>query len=213
MSRLYANVKSVGEVAAHFGVGEPGPLVYPQTTVEGEPGVVIFEREGERRARVMTWGFPRLARSGPDRIGLVADLTNPMWDSVVADPRYRCLIPITHFANPAGDEGAKTRTWFSVTEEPLFAWGGFCRNTPELGPVFAGMTMNANELVEPYNDRMPVLVRREEWRHWLSGPIKDIIYFQIREPLPAGLMTMEHTDDRWRSGKAPPMPAPQLSLI
>lgn len=213
MSRLYANMKSADEIAAHFGVEEPGPLAYPETTVESDPGVVIFEKDGVRRARVMNWGFPRLARSGPDRIGLVADLTNPMWDNLVADPRYRCLIPFTHFANPAGDEGVKTRTWFSVIGEPLFAWGGFCRNTPEQGPVFAGMTMRANALVEPYNDRMPVLVRREEWGHWLRGPIKNIIYFQIREPFPADLMTIEHTGDRWRSGKAPPMPAPQLSLI
>lgn len=213
MSRLYANMKSPDEVAAHFGVAEVGDVAYPQTTVEGDPGAVIFEKDGARRMRVMSWGFPRLARSGPDRIGLVADLTNPMWDTMVADPRYRCLIPITHFANPDGNPGEKTRTWFSVTGEPLFAWGGFCRNTPELGPVFAGMTMKANDLVEPYNDRMPVLVARDEWDHWLRGPIRNIIYFQVRDPFPAERMTIEHTEDCWRSGKAPPMPAPQLSLI
>ncbi len=213
MSRLYANTRSPQELVAYFGVEEPGALDYPATTVEGDRGVVVYERDGIHRARVMTWGFPRLARSGPDRIGLVADLTNPMWDKVVADPRYRCLIPISHFANPAGDEGAKTRSWFSVTGEPLFAWGGFCRNTPELGPVFAGMTMKANALVEPYNDRMPVLVPREEWGHWLRGPVKNIIFFQIRQPFPAERMTLEHSDDRWRSGKPPPTPAPQLSMI
>lgn len=213
MSRLYANLKSPLEVAEHFGVVRPVLDPYPKTTVEGDPGVVIFEKDGERRMRVMTWGFPRKARSGPDKIGLVADLTNPMWDTTAADPRYRCLIPITHFANPAGDLGSKTRTWFSVTGEPLFAWGGFCRNTPELGPVFAGMTMRANELIMPYNDRMPVLVAREEWGHWLHGPIQNIIYFQIRDPFAAERMTMEHTEDLWRSGKAPPAPQPQLALI
>lgn len=213
MSRLYANMKFPEEVAAHFGVESAGDVAYSQTSVEGDPGAVIFERDGERRMRAMNWGFPRIARDGPDRIGLVADLTNPMWDSMVADTRYRCLIPITHFANPSGDPGAKTRTWFSVTGEPLYAWGGFCRNTPELGPVFAGMTMKANALVEPYNDRMPVLVAREEWDYWLRGPIKNIIFFQIREPFPAEKMTIEHTDDRWRSGKAPPMPEPQMSLL
>lgn len=206
-------MKSAAEVGAHFGVADSADMTYPHTAVEGEPGVVIYEKDGERRMRVMNWGFPRPARSGPDRIGLVADLTNPMWDTMAADPRYRCLIPLTHFANPAGDEGAKTRTWFSVTGEPLFAWGGFCRNTPELGPVFAGMTMKANGLVEPYNDRMPVLVAREEWHHWLRGPIKNIIYFQIRDPFPADRMTLEHTEDRWRSGKAPPTAKPQPALL
>src|ERR1700744_188966 len=131
MSRLYANLKSPLDVAEHFGVRGPCIDPYPKTTVEGDPGVVVFEKAGERRMRVMNWGFPRKAREGPDRIGLVADLTNPMWDNMAADVRHRCLIPITHFANPAGDPGAKTRAWFSLTDEPLFAWGGFCRNTPE----------------------------------------------------------------------------------
>jgi hypothetical protein len=33
-------------------------------------------------------------------VNLVADLTNPMWDRIVPDPRYRCLIPLTAFAQP-----------------------------------------------------------------------------------------------------------------
>ena len=43
----------------------------------------------------------------------------------MVDPRYRCLIPLTHFANPDGDKGAKTRSWFSLTDAPLTAWAGF----------------------------------------------------------------------------------------
>jgi len=45
-------------------------------------------------------------------------------------------------------------------DEPLVAWAGFCRNLPDVGPVFAGMTMAANDAVMPYNDRMPVLLAR-----------------------------------------------------
>ncbi len=39
----------------------------------------------------------------------VADLTNPMWDKMVPDPRYRCLIPVTAFAQPEGPSGRMTR--------------------------------------------------------------------------------------------------------
>ncbi len=38
----------------------------------------------------------------------VADLTNPMWKKVVVEPRYRCLIPITHFANPDGTRARRS---------------------------------------------------------------------------------------------------------
>lgn len=81
-----------------------------------------------------------------------------MWDQLVVDPRYRCLIALTHFGNPDGVPGAKTRTWFSVEGQPILAWAGFCRNTPEHGPVYAGMTMEANAAIPPTNDRMSVLI-------------------------------------------------------
>ncbi|WP_246642862.1 hypothetical protein [Rhizobium laguerreae] len=61
-----------------------------------------------RLLKSIPWGFPRqtrdMRREGepPGRIGLVADLTNPLWDRIVVDPRYRCLIPLTHFANIRG---------------------------------------------------------------------------------------------------------------
>src|SRR3546814_9174908 len=87
----------------------------------------------------MLWGFPRLTREmrlrgdPPGRIGLVADLTNPMWETLVVESRYRCLIPLTHFANPNGTPGEKTRSWFSLEGQPIVAWAGFCKNTAEFG--------------------------------------------------------------------------------
>src|SRR3546814_9575233 len=80
---------------------------------EGLTGLVIFEKGGRRLLRPVTWGFPRLTREmrergePPGRIGLVADLTNPMWEEMVVEPRYRCLIALTHFGNPDGTPGAK----------------------------------------------------------------------------------------------------------
>jgi putative SOS response-associated peptidase YedK len=55
-----------------------------------------------------------------------------MWDKMVPDPRYRCLIPVSAFAQPDGPRGRMTRTWFSVRDWPIFAWAGFCRRTDRL---------------------------------------------------------------------------------
>ncbi len=144
---------------------------------------------------------------------MVADLTNPMWEHTVVQPHYRCLIALTHFANPSGDPGAKTRSWFSRKDAPLMAWAGFCRSTPEFGPVFAGMTMTANEAVMPYNDRMPVLLASDEFDRWLRGSIRDVIDFQFREPVAADRMNVVHTQDRWKSGKLPPSMQPQMAFL
>lgn len=206
MSRLHCFIAPAKEIAARFSASYPQDLVGPQQTVEGLMGLVVFDTERGRTLRAMRWGFPRRVRGegdGPDRIGLVADLTNPMWEQMVVEPRYRCIIPITHFANPDGPDGAKTRTWFSVKGQPVLAWAGFCRNMPDVGPVYAGMTMDANEAVMPTNDRMPALLEPHEWERWLKGSIEDVIEFQFRAPFAANRMIVEQTNDRWRSEGLP----------
>jgi putative SOS response-associated peptidase YedK len=208
---------SLEEVAEHFGAELPAGIEVTSETIEGQPGLIVIEKDGRRLIKSPTWGFPRLTQEmrergdGPERIGLVADLTNPMWDKLAMDPRYRCLIVLTHFANPDGEAGKRTRTWFSVKGQPIIAWAGFCRNTPEFGPVYAGMTMDANEAIPPTNDRMPVLLDPHEYDRWLHGPIQDVIGFQFRQPFAADRMEVTRTDDRWRSGKLPK--PPQLSLL
>ena len=219
MSRLFTVVSSIPEIASHFGAEARADLTLPTETVEGMPATVVFEKNGRRLLRQMDWGFPRLTREMrergelPGRIGLVADLTNPLWEHLVVQPQYRCLIPLTHFANPNGDAGSKTRSWFSVSDRALLAWAGFCRNVPDYGPLFAGMTMTANAAVEPYNDRMPALVEPDDYARWLGGSIKDVIGFQFRAPIAASRMAVLHSDDLWRSGDLPAGLRPQMSLL
>jgi putative SOS response-associated peptidase YedK len=219
MSRLHTVRATVTEVAAHFGAEASGGLPVPPETIEGSPGLVVFERDGRRQLRSLTWGFPRNTREGrlrgerPGRLGLVADLTNPMWEQLVVDPRYRCLIVLTHFANPDGAAGRKTRTWFSVEDQPIVAWAGFCQNTPEFGPVYAGMTMEANAAIPPTNDRMPVLLDLRDYDRWLRGSIQDVIAFQYGQPFAPERMIVERTDDLWRSHGLPASPDKQFALL
>jgi len=219
MSRLYTAAAGAAEIARHFDADGAAAIMVPTEVIEGNPGLIVLELNGRRVLKNLGWGFPRHTREmklqgdPPSRIGLVADLTNPMWEHIVVDPRYRCLIPITHFANPNGEPGEKTRSWFSLKDRPIAAWAGFCRNTQEFGPVFAGMTMTANAAVEPYNDRMPVLLAPDEYDAWLHGDIRQVIGFQFRAPPPAEQMVVEHTLDRWKSGKLPASMTAQHALI
>lgn len=118
MSRLHIFATSLADIAAQFGVDPVPQFDVGRETSEGARGMAVLEHGGKRLLKSMDWGFPRLTREmktngdEPGRIGLVANLTNPLWEHLVVDPRYRCLIPITHFANPDGVPGGKTRTWF-----------------------------------------------------------------------------------------------------
>lgn len=198
MSNLYRLNASTAELACQFGI-EPAPEVrVPSPVRPGERGLIVRGVSGERSMHVVTWGFPRPGRNvEPATVNLVADLTNFMWEGMVPDPRYRCLVPVSALGQPDGPKGFKTRTWFTIPEWPVFALAGFCRTTPEWGPVYAAMTGDSNELVLPLNDRSPIILAPDEYDHWLTASIEDVIDFQFRKPFPAARMAFEPTDELW----------------
>jgi putative SOS response-associated peptidase YedK len=93
-------------------------------------------------------------------------------------------------------KGGKTRTWFSVKDQPLFGWAGLWRESAEWGPVYSGVMTDCNEAIRPVHDRMPVLLQPEEYEQWLHGSIDDIVAFQAR-CYPDELIEMKRTSEPW----------------
>lgn len=202
MCNLYAVRHSAAEIAAHFGVAVPNIDVAAETRPR-EPGLIVRGSGDRAILQSLSWGFPlpqfhKVTKQpiNPKPVNLVAALTSPMWERIVTEPRYRCLIPLSEFAEPDGRPGAMTRTWFSVKGAPIVAWAGFCRNTEGWGPVFAGMTTDSNAAVAPLNPRMPVLLDPADYERWLHGSVQDVIAFQFR-PFPAERLTRRATEDLW----------------
>lgn len=201
MCNLYAMRKSAAEVAAHFGVEVPalsnaGEEVYP-----GAPGVVVREEDGVRVMGSLVWGFPLRLKgmsptAKPKPVNNIADLNKAMWKGLAAKPRWRCLIPLTGFAETEGAKGSKTRTWFNVKGEPIFAWAGLWRISDEWGPVYSGVMTDCNETIRPVHDRMPVLLHRDEYDARLNGSFEDAVAFQNR-CFPDDLIEMTRTDELW----------------
>ncbi|WP_105416402.1 SOS response-associated peptidase family protein [Neorhizobium sp. T25_27] len=201
MCNLYTVRKSAAEVAAHFRVANPMASNAPEEVYPGTPGMVVTENEGVRELRSMTWGFPmRFATMKPDAkpkpVNNIADLTKGTWVGLARKPQWRCLIPLTHFAEPEGQKGAMTRTWFSLPDEPVFAWAGLWRVSDEWGPVYSGAMTDANAFVAPVHNRMPVILHRDDYDRWLHGSFEDVLAFQ-RRSFPPELMSMERTSELW----------------
>ena len=217
MCNLYTVRRSAEEIAAYFGGEIPKPFELNTDIAKGGRGLVVRSHIGRRLIQEAGWGFPRMTaevRAGkrqPEPVNLVADLTNPMWDEMVRDRRYRCLIPVTLFAEPDGVPGRKTRTWFDVRGEPLFAWAGFCRNTELWGPCYAGMTAESNDAVRLYNPRMPELLHADEWERWFTCGMTDVIAIQQRT-YPAERLGITRTDEPWVPRRAA-LQRPQPSLL
>lgn len=214
MCNLATVRKSAAEVAAHFGVANPIQTNATGEVYPGTPGLVVREEDGVRVMQSMTWGFPlRLKGSKPESkpkpVNNIADLSKSMWIGFARKPQWRCLIPITHFAEAEGPDGAKTRTWFSVKDEPIFAWAGLWRVSDEWGPVYSGAMTDANDAVRPVHGRMPVLLHRDEYEQWLHGSFEDLIAFQKRV-FPADLMEIDRTNELWVKKKTAEPVAPTL---
>ncbi|MGN8001547.1 SOS response-associated peptidase [Sphingomonas sp. 22176] len=201
MCNLYQLRKSAAEVAAHFGVDTPvqsnaGEEVYP-----GYPGMVVREEAGARVLQSMVWGFPLRLKgmsptAKPKPVNNIADLTKPMWVGLARKPEWRCLIPLTGFAEAEGAKGSKMRTWFRVKDAPIFAWAGLWRDSAEWGPVYSGVMTDCNEAIRPVHDRMPVLLHRDDHDRWLHGSFDDILAFQAR-CFPDDLIVMKRTGEPW----------------
>lgn len=214
MCNLYTVRKTAAEVAAYFGVDNPVQSNAPEEVYPGTPGMVIVETDGGREMRSMTWGVPlRLKGMKPDAkpkpVNNIAELTKPMWVGLARKPLWRCLIPVTHFAEAEGEKGKKTRTWFSLKDEPIFAWGGLWRVSDEWGPVYSGAMTDANEAVAPVHDRMPVLLHPDEHERWLRGSFDDILALQHRK-YPSDGIEIERTSELWVRKKASADKAPSL---
>ncbi|MCQ1855366.1 SOS response-associated peptidase [Neorhizobium galegae] len=201
MCNLYTVRKSADEVARHFGVANPLQTNAPEEIYPGTPGMAVIESDGARELRSMVWGFPLRLRgmkpeAKPKPVNNVAELKKGMWVGLARKPQWRCLIPVTAFAEAEGEKGKMTRTWFSLPDEPIFAWGGLWRVSDEWGPVYSGVMTAANEAVAPVHTRMPVLLHRDEYDRWLNGAFEDLLALQERV-FPSDLIGINRTKDLW----------------
>lgn len=201
MCNLYTLRTSAAEVAAYFDISNAAASNAGEEVYPGAPGLVVREDAGQRVMQSMTWGFPLCLKTmaptaKPKPVNNIADLAKPMWKGLAAQPQWRCLIPLTAFAEAEGPKGAKTRTWFSVVDQPLFAWAGLWRDSAEWGAVYSGVMTDCNEAIRPVHDRMPVLLHADEWEQWLRGSFDDALTFQAR-CFPDRLISMERTRELW----------------
>lgn len=196
MCNLYKMTKTVDEVARLFkGIADPpgnaGETVYP-----GYPGYVV----ADGIVRQMTWGFPfaAIGKSGkklkpkPVNNARSDKLQTGFWRS--SFEARRCIIPVTGFCEAEGVKGAKTRTWFSLPDQELFAVAGIWRDTAEWGLAYSMVMTEACDRVGGIHDRMPVILSPNDWEEWLNANSDDAL--NLCRPYQSP-MIVDRTLERW----------------
>ncbi|WP_271077209.1 SOS response-associated peptidase [Aurantiacibacter sp. MUD61] len=201
MCNLYKMSKSQDEVARFFDAIAQDMSVAPggnapEEIYPGYPGMVLAEGSLQQ----MVWGFP-LQRKGakgqplkpkPVNNARKDKLKSPFWRSSFEN--RRCLIPVSAFAEAEGAKGAKTRTWFSPKDAPLFAIAGFWRDTSEWDRAYTMVMTDANDTVRSVHDRMPVIIAESDWQTWLTAEPSDA--WDLCQPF-AGQMLVDRSDTPW----------------
>ncbi len=200
MCNLYANMTSqqamrqLFQVRPEFdGLGNAAPQL--QIKPDNQVPIVRVDREGNRAIAHARWGYRKVKFKGQNFESWLTntrDLTAPVWKRVLQEPRQRCLVPASSFAeyHPTekfmGKAGKpnKCATWFRLIgdeDRPPFAFAGFVRRwnwekdglrrkadadlAAENAQVIAMtfLTTEANSIVAPIHPKaMPVILRTEE---------------------------------------------------
>jgi putative SOS response-associated peptidase YedK len=128
----------------------------------------------------MTWGFPLVLKSKKTGAPLKPKPVNntredklgtPFWRDSFA--KRRCLIPLTAWAEAEGEKGRMTRTWYSLHGADLFAVAGVWRPTAEWGEAYSMVMVDGCEQMSDVHDRMPTVLRQEDWAQWTDGTAED----------------------------------------
>jgi putative SOS response-associated peptidase YedK len=145
---------------------------------------------GERIATTMRWGLlPHWAKDEK----LAAKLNNARLEGIADKPsfrqairRRRCLLPASGFyewqATPSGKQPWYISPSNRDGSEPLFAFAGLFEawRAPLAGAdgewllSCCVITTEANALMAPIHDRMPLILPRLHWDAWLSREQQDV---------------------------------------
>jgi len=126
----------------------------------------------------------------------------PMFCSLLKNKR--CLVPASGFYEWKKEGKRKIPYYIHLKDSQLFAiaglydvWYDACN---EAHPTYTIVTTDANELVAPLHDRMPVILRRDDEIRWLSGdtPSSDEMK-KIFRPYPPGEMDVYPVSSRVNS--------------
>ena len=166
-------------VAEYFALAEPPSLAPHYNITPGQDiAAVRVDRDGVLRLHALRWGLvPFWAKDAT----LGRRLINARLDSLAGKPafreaftRRRCLIPASGFYEWGVDAAGKKQPFFIRPRgEPLLAIAGLWERwrAPSGEPLETCVivTTEANALLAPIHDRMPVLLARAAQDVWLDA--------------------------------------------
>lgn len=119
-------------------------------------------------------------------------LSSSQWRTIM-EKNKRCLVLADGFYEWEKKGGEKLPWRFTIKDRDIFAFAGLYSTwvspAKEFYHSFTIITTEPNATLEPFHDRMPVILTKEEEKVWLSKdvPLKDVVEI-CNHPYPADEM-------------------------
>jgi putative SOS response-associated peptidase YedK len=197
MCGRFALRTSPRKLAREFNV-EDAPQTEARYNIAPTQTVLAVRREPDGRAiGLLKWGLvPSWAKD--ESIG--AKLINARSETVLEKPsfreafkRRRCIIPADGFYEWQRAGKSKQPYYFRLNEERPFGFAGLWEKwktaSGALLETCAILTTEANELLRPVHERMPVILHREDYDLWLEDDPRKLDFVkELLRPYPASEM-------------------------
>lgn len=181
MCGRFSQKSSPKKVAEKFGVEEVPALFERYNVAPAQAVLAVRDPSGGRETTFFKWGLiPSWAKD--PAIG--NKLINARSETVTEKPsfreafaRRRCIIPADGFYEWSRTGGRKQPLYFYMRDgEPFGIAGLWERWQGGDGPLETCtlLTTEANELLAPYHDRMPVILRPEDYEVWLDAGVRRV---------------------------------------
>ncbi|MFB2880460.1 SOS response-associated peptidase [Floridanema aerugineum] len=200
MCGRYSFTQVAEAIADKFQVKEVPPLSprYNIAPTQQIATVSVNSESSERQFKMLRWGLiPSWAKDA--KMG--AKLINARAETVAEKPAFRsafkkrrCLILADGFYEWKTQDGEKQPFYFRWENGEPFAFAGLWEHWEkgEGEPIESCtiLTTEANELMRPIHDRMPVILEPKNYEQWLDPEAKKIELLQsFLQPYPSEEMT------------------------
>ena len=186
-------------IASVFDLAQIPPLEprYNIAPTQLIPVVLYPSLQSEKQLQMFHWGLiPSWAKA--PAIG--AKLINARAETVSEKPSFksafkkrRCLIIADGFYEWQRQEGKKQPYYFRLQNEQIFAFAGLWEHwqssAEETIDSCTILTTEANDLLRPIHDQMPVIIAPKDYELWLNPVEKAETLQPLLRPYQADLMT------------------------
>ena len=182
MCGRYSLVASIAELEGRFGFDGADVAYSPSYNVAPTQGVLTVVADSEaRRAVCMRWGLiPSWAREA----SIGSRMINARAETVAEKPSFRtalrqrrCLVLADGFYEWRRTGASKRPTRITMASGEPFAFAGLWDTwRGPLGEAVTSCTIiitEANDLLRPIHDRMPVILQREGEDLWLDHDVRE----------------------------------------